>query len=332
MEFTKTYFALSLYLILILSCKSNKDSFDASGVFEAEEIIVSAESTGKILCINVNEGDNLKAGQELGLIDCTNLSLQKSQVEASLKALNLKQNEASPQVQIYNSQMEGQRAALATQKQQMAVLEKEHKRAQNLVKAEAAPIKQLDDVEGQIEVLKKQMEVTQSQMGVISQQISSVKSQTSIQNRGIMSESEPLKARLAQFDDQIGRCKIINPVEGTVLVKYTEAQEVTSMGKPLYKLANLDIMTLRAYVSGSQLSNIKLDQEVNVYIDNGKDSYKELKGTISWISSQAEFTPKTIQTKDERANLVYAIKIKVKNDGYVKIGMYGEVRFSAIAK
>ena len=241
--------------------------------------------------------------------------------------MKLRQNEANPQVQILVSQVESQRTFLATQKQQLAVLEKERKRFQNLVDAQAVPAKQVDDLVGQVEILRKQMEGTQSQIAVINQQIASQKQQVQLQNRGILSETQPMQVRISQIEEQLGHCKICNPVAGTVLVKYAEEQEVTGIGKPLYKLANLETMTLRTYIAGTQLGQVKVNQAVKIFIDNGKDSYKEMTGTISWISSKSEFTPKTIQTKDERANLVYATKIKVKNDGFVKIGMYGEVRF-----
>jgi HlyD family secretion protein len=321
-----SYLIIALSVGYLSACQNAKDEFDATGVFEAEEIIISSESNGKLLNFNVEEGSELKAGQEIGRVDCEGINLQKTQVQASIEALKLKQNEASPQVQILLTQVESQKSILATQRQQLAVLEKERKRIQNLVDAEAAPTKQLDDVVGQMEILKKQMESTQSQISVVNQQIASQKAQVQIQNRGLMSETQPLKVRIAQIDDQLGRCKIINPINGTILVKYAEEQEMTATGKALYKIADLSQMTLRAYVSGTQLGQIKVNQPVKVYIDNGKDSYKEMAGVISWISNKSEFTPKTIQTKDERTNLVYAVKIRVKNDGFLKIGMYGEVK------
>lgn len=310
-----------------ISCKSDRQEFDATGVFEAEEVIVSAESSGKLLDFKVSEGDNLKEGQEVGLVDCRNINLQKSQVQASIEALKQKENNANPQILIYGKQAESSRTALAIQKVQLRILEHEQKRIQNLVDANAVPTKQLDDITGQVEILKKQMEGTQSQLAVIIQQIASQKEQVQIQNRGILSESQPLKVRILQIEEQLGHCKIINPIAGTVLVKYAEKEEVTGIGKPLYKIANLENMILRAYIAGTQLGQVKVNQSVKVFIDNGKDSYKEMVGTITWISNKSEFTPKTIQTKDERENLVYATKINIKNDGYIKIGMYGEVQF-----
>ncbi len=324
----KYILVLSSFFVLSLNaCKTSNSDFDATGVFEADEVIVSAEASGQISQFNVSEGDELTIGQLVGEVDCQNIGLQKSQVEASISALKMKQNDADPQVKILAKQIESQKAVLATQREQLGILESEKKRVQNLVKAEAVPSKQLDDISGQVDVLKKQIEGTLSQILVINQQISSQKSQIQIQNRGILSETQPLQVRISQIEEQLGHCKIINPVAGTVLVKYAEAHEVTTMGKPLYKIANLETMTLRAYVNGTQLGQVKVNQQVKVFIDNGKDDYKELSGTVSWISSKSEFTPKTIQTKDERANLVYAMKIKVKNDGFLKIGMYGELKF-----
>ena len=322
----KTYFVTAL-IFGLAACKSSKDDFDATGVFEAEEVIVSAEAAGQLTNFTISEGDVLKVGQTIGEVDCQNIDLQKAQVQASISALKLKQNEASPQTQILAKQIEGQKAVFATQKEQLSVLEKEKGRIQNLVKAEAVPTKQLDDIVGQIDILKKQMESTQSQMAIITQQIASQNEQVKLQNRGILSETQPLQVRVSQIEEQLGHCKVINPIDGTVLVKYAEAQEVTGMGKPLYKIANLETMTLRAYIAGTQLGQVKVNQPVKIFIDNGKETYKEMTGTISWIASKAEFTPKTIQTKDERENLVYAAKIKVKNDGFIKIGMYGEVKF-----
>jgi HlyD family secretion protein len=165
-------------------------------------------------------------------------------------------------------------------------------------------------------------------MKVTQQQINVQKSNVATQNRSILSEGKPLTKNIALLEEQLSKSRIVNPANGTVLTKYAEPGEITSAGKALYKIADLSVITLRAYISGTQLSQVKLGQQVNVLVDDGKDKYKELSGTITWVSDKAEFTPKTIQTKDERANLVYAIKIKVKNDGYLKIGMYGEVKFN----
>jgi len=316
-----------LFLISLAACNGNDQAFDASGVFEADEVIISSEAVGKILRFEVEEGSSLKAGQIIGKVDCNNLTLQKAQIAASMEALGQKTNDAGPQTQILREQLNTQQRQIATQREQLRLLENERKRIDNLVKAEAVPTKQLDDVVGQIAILNRQIETAESQLGVLNQQIKSQQQQVSIQNRGVLSERKPLQERIAQVDDQLQRCTITNPLEGTVLVKYAAADEITGMGKPLYKIANLSTLTLRAYITGDQLGQVKLNQPVKVLIDNGKDSYKEMSGTVTWIASKAEFTPKTIQTKDERANLVYATKINVKNDGFLKIGMYGEVKF-----
>lgn len=321
----KLFFSI-LVITLVSACKSGDQAFDATGVFEATETIVSSESNGKILTFNIEEGSMLTTNQLVGTIDCQNLGLQKAQVEASMEALSEKRNDSSPQTQILKEQINAQVAQIAAQKEQLKNLEKEKGRLQNLVKADAIPTKQLDDLTGQYEVLKKQISAMETNVGVLRQQIKSQEAQVSIQNRGILSEKKPLMERVAQIEDQIKRCSIVNSTPGTVLVKFAEANEVTAMGKPLYKIADMENMILRAYITGDQLAKIKTNQTVKVFVDKGKDEYKELGGVVEWIASKAEFTPKTIQTKDERANLVYATKIKVKNDGFLKIGMYGEVK------
>lgn len=300
--------------VSLAACKNNENKFDASGTFEATEVIVSSELNGKILSFNINEGDTVSANRVIGSIDAVGLSLQKEQVQASISSLNDKTVDVGPQVQLLQNQ-------LAVQQSQLANLQHEKQRIENLVKQDAATGKQLDDINAQIDVVKKQMVVTQQQINV-------QRSNVSTQNKSILSESKPLQKRVAQFDDQLKRADIVNPINGTVLTKYAEAGEVTAAGKALYKIADLGVLKLRAYVTNDQLAQIKLGQQVKVLVDDGKGKYKEMTGTISWISDKAEFTPKTIQTKEERANLVYAIKVNVKNDGYLKIGMYGEVKFN----
>jgi HlyD family secretion protein len=299
--------------LTIISCNRNGNDFDASGSFEADEVIVSSELGGKILSFHVEEGMQLAKDSVVGTVDATNISLQEAQVEASINALNQKTADVSPQVQLLQNQ-------LAVQQSQLENLLHEKGRIENLVKADAATGKQLDDINAQVDVARKSMSVTQQQINV-------QKNNIATQNRGILSEAEPLRKRVAQLKDQAGRASIVNPVGGTVITKYAQQGEVTSPGKALYKIADLSFLTLRAYISGSQLSQVKLGQTVKVLTDDGKDKYRETAGTITWISDKAEFTPKTIQTREERANLVYAIKIKVKNDGLLKIGMYGELKF-----
>jgi len=248
------------------------------------------------------------------MLDAENISLQKEQVEANIQALGEKTSDVTPQVKLLENQLEVQRSKLNNLLHEKARIEK-------LLKQDAATGKQLDDINSEIDVAGKNIEVTQQQINV-------QRNSVAAQNRSILSESKPLQKRVAQLDDQLSKANIVNPVNGTVITKYAEAGEVTSAGKALYKIADLSTLTLRAYITGSQLSQLKLGQNVKVLVDDGADKYREMPGTVTWISDKAEFTPKTIQTKDERANLVYATKIKVKNDGYLKIGMYGEVKFN----
>ena len=298
--------------IVFANCNRNGNAYDASGTFEADEVIVSSELNGKIVALDVNEGDAINKNALVGKIDAENLSLQKEQVEASIRALSEKTSDVSPQVKMLEDQ-------LAVQQSQLANYLHEKTRIENLLKQDAATGKQLDDINAQIDVVKKQMSVTQQQINV-------QKNNVATQNRGILSEGKPLEKRAAQLQDQLNRSNIVNPINGTVITKYAEAGEVTSAGKALYKIADLSTINLRAYITGTQLSQVKLGQSVKVLVDDGPSKYREYPGIITWISDKAEFTPKTIQTKEERANLVYATKIKVKNDGKLKIGMYGEVK------
>lgn len=304
-----------LYLLPALwlaSCAGNGKIPDASGTFEAEEVVVSSELSGKLLRFSLEEGQTLEKDSIVGQIDPLPIALQKDQVEATIASLQEKTLDPGPQLKLLTDQ-------LAVQQSQRNTLQREKQRVENLIKADAATKKQLDDIEAQIDVVEKQMNVTRQQVQV---------QQTAIatQNRSILSEKNPLAKRASQLDDQLSRSRIVNPVKGTVLTKYAQEGEVTNAGKALYKIADLSTLTLRAYVTGPQLSQLKLGQSLTVQVDDGKDKYRSYTGTLSWISDHAEFTPKTIQTKEERANLVYAIKIKVKNDGLLKIGMYGEVK------
>ncbi len=320
-------FSFICIIFLFTACEKKKENFDASGTFEATEIIVSAEATGKILDLKIQEGQQLKKGEAVGAIDPLSIELQKEQIQASMGALTEKSNDATPQVNVLNEQISTQRNQIAVQKQQMIVSQKEQSRLEKLVKAEAATPKQLDDLNGQMDVLRKQIEASESSISVVEKQILAQKAGVSIQNRGILSEKAPLEKRVKQLDEQLARTKITSPIDGTVLSKYAEIGEITAAGKALYKIADMSELTLRAYITGNQLPQVKINQTVKVLIDDGKDKYREMQGTVTWVSDKAEFTPKTIQTKDERANLVYAMKVKVKNDGALKIGMFGEVKF-----
>lgn len=300
-------------MILAASCSQKKIDTDASGVFESDEVIVSAEQSGKILSFPIQEGDTLAKGARVGNIDMSNTVLQKQQVEATIAALRDKTTNPRPQTELVERQ-------LAVQESQLAQQQREKARTENLLRADAATQKQLDDINSAIDQLQKQIAVSK-------QQIALDRSNIATENRTIYSEQAPLEKSVAQIQDNIDKGQIINPIQGTVLTKYALEGEMTTTGKALYKIANLDTLTLRAYVTGSQLTQVKLGQAVKVYSDQGSDQYREYPGQVYWISDKSEFTPKTIQTRDERANLVYAVKIHVKNDGFLKLGMYGEVKF-----
>lgn len=285
--------------ILLWSCQSSKNEHDASGTFEAIETIVSAEASGTIKTLNIEEGQTLKSGEVIGYIDSTQLYLKKKQLLAQINAVLSKKPNISAQL-----------AALQVQLKQS---EHEQQRITNLLKSEAATQKQMDDVNAQVDIIKKQIDAQQSSLGILS--------------TGLNEETLPVQAQIEQLNDQLSKCKITNPLSGTVLSKYAETNEMTTTGKALYKIADLSSIVLRSYITSDQLSSIKLNQTIKVLVDDTDGKYKEYTGQIEWISSKAEFTPKTIQTKDERANLVYAVKIKIKNDGYLKIGMYADVKF-----
>ncbi len=288
-----------LTTFIVVSCTKNKNDFDATGAFESVETIISTEAAGTLLQFNVEEGQVLSANQPIGIIDTTQLYLRKKQIEAQIDAI-LGQKPDIP-VQI---------AAL---QEQLKQAELNQQRLKNLVKADAAPQKQLDDANTQIDVIKRQIEAQTSTLDINSQTVS----------RNV----PPLEKQIAQLNDQLRKCRIINPVHGTVLTKYAQQFEITAPGKALYKIAELDTIILRAFVTGTQLSQLKLGQKMTVRVDDGSQKMKAYSGLVFWISDKSEFTPKTVQTKEERADLVYAIKVRVVNDGFLKIGMYGEVKF-----
>jgi len=295
----KIFFLLPALSLIFFACGNGNDEFDATGTFESEEIIISSEATGKLVKFDIEEGSKFQQNQLIGVVDTVQLYLKKKQLEASIQAVLSKQPDIAAQ--------------LSTIQEQIKSAATEKNRIENLLKSNAATTKQLDDVNAQLDLLNRQYTATKSSLTITKQ--------------GLQSETYPLLAQVEQIQDQINKSKIINPVDGTVLTRYAKQNEITANGKALYKIADLSNMTLRAYVNGDQLGQIKLGQKVKVFVDKGNSDQKEMSGEIYWISSKAEFTPKTIQTKDERANLVYAVKIKVTNDGYLKIGMYGEVKF-----
>lgn len=311
----------------LTSCRNNGMNYDASGTFESREIIVSSEANGKILSFPVREGDVVAVGQLLARIDSTTLVLQMEQARSSLKALDQKQNSPQPQITVLNQQLAVAESQLKTLGEQLRIMEKEQARVRSLFAGEAATAQQMDDINGKVDILKSQLATASEQKAVILSQIKAARDQVSIQNRGIISEREPMEKRLDQVRDQIARTYIKAPQEGTVLTKYAEEGEFTAVGKPLLKLADMEEMVLRAYITGDQLGRIKTGDQVDIFVDQGKDDFKAYKGKVTWISDKAEFTPKTIQTRDERANLVYAVKVSVKNDGLIRLGMYGELAF-----
>lgn len=296
----RVYLIIGLTIVLLSACRSNQHSYDATGTFEATEVTVSAEASGKLLRFDVEEGSILRAGAQVGIIDTVQLSLMKRQQEANMKSVK-------SQVPDFDKQ-------IAAIKQQIATAEREKRRIENLLKAGAANAKQLDDINAEIALYNRQLTA----------QMSSLNTST----RSLTEQSSALDIRVAQLLDQLMKCYITAPISGTVLAKYMEAGELAGVGKPLFKMADTENLFLRAYITSEQLSAVKVGDKVTVIADYGANQQTEYPGIITWISEQSEFTPKTILTKDERANLVYAMKISVKNDGYLKIGMYGGVRLA----
>lgn len=284
----------------VMACSGSGGKYDATGVFETTEVIVSAEQTGRLLYFDVCEGDVLVKGQQVGLIDTVQLQLRAMQLGATREA--------------YASQRPDIEKQIAATKQQLAKAELEVERYSALVRDNAANRKQLDDAESSVRVLRRQLDAQMSQLNNTTGSLNRQMDAAEIQRRQVI--------------DQLCKCRIISPIGGTVLDKYAEAGEYATPGKPLFKIADVEDMKLRAYVTAPQLTSLKIGLPVKVYADFGEDGSREYKGVVEWISDKAEFTPKTIQIRDERANLVYAVKIAVKNtDGLIKIGMYGDVDF-----
>lgn len=295
MHMQRTILLLSV-TFLLFSCSRNDQKSDAYGNFEGTEIIVSAQVPGELMFFNIEEGDLLEKGAIIGLIDTTDLSLSKK--------LLLQQK------QTIGAQLQNIRSEIEVQQQQLKNNLVNQKRIQNLYNEGAATQKQLDDINGLVDINKKQIAATHSRKEAIINQMKSV------------------DVQVEQVNRKIEKCMIVNPEKGTVLVKYSEAGELTGTGKPLYKLADLEKMKLKAYISGDQLAHISIGQEVEVMYDDNKLENKKITGIVEWISPTAEFTPKTIQTKEERVNLVYAVKVSVHNNGEIKIGMPGEFNFA----
>ena len=294
----KHYSIVLLCALLVLSsCGNKQNAFDATGTFEATEVTVSSEASGKILSFDISEGQEVIAGSNIGIIDTVQLYLSKMQLLQSMSSVKSNRPDISKQIAAF--------------KEQIAKQQTERTRVENLLKAGAATQKQLDDINSAIVVLERQLAAMQS----------------SLQNNAssIDAQSSAIEIQIAQIEDKLSKCIITSPVTGTILAKYAEAGELAVPGKPLFKVADTKRLNLRAYLTLSQLKDVKLGQNVTVYADFGGDNRREYTGTLTWISEKSEFTPKSIQTKDDRENLVYAVKIAIQNDGYVKIGMYGEL-------
>ena len=286
--------ALSALAILVISCNNNSDRADAYGNFEVEEITISAQASGELLKFDIEEGIQLKANQLIGVIDSTTLVIQKKEIMANIASVKVNKIGVTAEQAVLNTEMTN--------------LKRELNRAKSLMESEAATQKQVDDLEGNIKVLKSKMAVTNSKYAVIDAQV------------------KALDAKIDLLEEQISRCNVTNPSAGLVLTKLARANELVAPGRPLYKIADMSKIYLKAYISETQLATIKQGQQVTITIDYLEDQ-KDFEGTITWVSSESEFTPKIIQTKEERVNLVYAIKVAVKNDGYLKLGMPGEVNF-----
>ena len=290
---------VSLVLGCLGACHREANNFDATGTFEAVETIISAEVSGKIMAFNLREGQELKAGETIGYIDSTQFYLQKLQLMQNKIAVLSGKPETRVQVEAL--------------KRQLATAETDRDRMANLVEGGVANQKQLDDARARVVTLEAELNARESTLNT---------STSTLDEQGNL-----IELQLTEVNDKLDKCKITNPVNGTVLSKYAEPYEVATPGRPLYKIADLSNMILRAYITGDQFASVKLNQQVNVFTDDGQGGFKETTGTIIWISDQAEFTPKSILTKNERENLVYAIKVQVPNEGTYKIGMYGEIRF-----
>lgn len=289
---------LILAVAIMTACSGSNNEFDATGTFEATEITVSAEQNGRLLRFDVTEGMQLKALQQVGLIDTVQLALQARALGATKESIANQRPDLTKQI--------------AATRQQLMKAEMEQQRFENLVKDHAANQKQLDDAISAVNVLKKQLEAQVSALNNTTQSLNSQMNATDIQRLQVL--------------DQLQKCHISTPIAGTVLSKYMEPGEFVTIGKPLFKMADIENMYLRAYITSSQLARVKIGQDMKVFADFGGGDRKEYQGVVTWISESSEFTPKTILTNDERADLVYAVKIAVKNDGFIKIGMYGEVK------
>ena len=325
----KTIF-LALTTLIIAACGKQEKDYDATGTFEATEVTISAESSGQLISLNINEGDILNSGVTVGQIDSQQLVLKRQQLATNTQQLNAthsqldanKRQLAANKLAMARKQLDLKKQ-VATIQQQIANQLHEKQRFSELLRDGAVPRKQVDDIDYQIEVLRKQLVATEEQNKGTAAQIEGISSQQA----GVTAQQAGVRSQQAQIDNQIAHTFVRVPLTGTVLEKYVEQGEFVSVGKPLFKIANTKNMYIRAYITSKQLKNVRIGQHVTVLADYGKGEKKKYSGVVTWISSQSEFTPKTIVTDDERADLVYPIKVKFLNDGYAKIGMYGEIKF-----
>ena len=295
----KKFITMASAALLLAACGNSEKEYDATGTFEATETTISAEQNGTLLTFAINEGDEIEAGSEVGLIDTTQTWLKLQQARATQE--------------VYQSQKPDMEKQTSATRQQLAKAQAEQQRYKELVADGAAPSKMLDDATNQVQVLQRQLAA----------QLSSLSTNTNALNK----QMAATEVQIDQLRDQLRKCHIMAPLKGTVLEKYAERGEFVAVGKPLFKMADMEQVYIRAYVTSAQLQSIRTGQQVKVFADYGDGKKQEYDGTVSWISSRSEFTPKTILTDDERADLVYAVKVRVKNDGFIKIGMYGEVKF-----
>ena len=295
----KKFIAMASAALILAACGKSEKEYDATGTFEATETTISAEQNGTLLTFVLNEGDEIEAGSEVGLIDTTQTWLKLQQAQATQA--------------VYQSQKPDIEKQTSATRQQLAKAQAEQQRYKELVADGAAPSKMLDDVTNQVQVLQRQLAAQLSSLSTSTNALSKQMAATEVQ--------------IDQLRDQLRKCHITAPLKGVVLEKYAERGEFVAVGKPLFKMADMEEVYIRAYVTSAQLQDIRTGQQVKVFADYGNGQKKEYDGVVSWISSRSEFTPKTILTDDERADLVYALKVRVKNDGYIKIGMYGEVKF-----
>lgn len=294
-----TILAAIVAMTALVSCHGNGEDFDATGTFEATEVTVSAEANGRLTALNIEEGTTVRAGEVIGAVDTVQLHLRKLQLIANAASLDASKNDVGKQI--------------AATRQQLATARHEMQRVERLLADDAATQKQLDDATAQVNVLEDQLAA----------QLSSL----TRGNASIDNQSSSIRLQVLQVEDQIAKSLISSPVNGTVLEQYAECGEMATVGKPLFKVADLTVLELRAYLTSAQLFDVQLGDSVRVFADFGDGLRREYGGRVSWISQQSEFTPKTILTDDERANLVYAVKVRVRNDGYLKLGMFGEVKF-----